>query len=162
MPDPFAILGLPRSFELSSQAIENAYLARSALCHPDLMGDENEASQRSAELNDAKAILVHPESRANALLAAIGGPAKEADRTLPDGFLMQILETREEIESQIATRSANELNFWKEWAAREREAYTAKIAALFRQTPLPDLEIRKQLNAWRYIERLVEQLGDSL
>ncbi len=168
MNDPFDILGLTRTFDLSLDAIERAFLTRSAQCHPDLIGDhdggddvDNEASRRSAELNDAKAVLVNPESRANALLAVLGGPAKEQDRTLPNGFLVEIMETREEIEADVATGSETKKITWREWAARERERYTNTVSMLFKQTPVQVSEIRKQLNAWRYIERLIEQLVDS-
>ncbi len=161
MSDPFDILGLSRSFDLSIDAIERAYLAQSAQCHPDLIGDDDEASRRSAELNDAKAALANPESRANALLAVLGGPSKEQDRTLPNGFLLEMMETREEIEADIASGSEAKRSTWKEWSARERERYTKTVSMLFKQTPVDTSEIRKQLNAWRYIERLIEQLTDT-
>lgn len=161
MPDPFDMLGLTPTFDLSIQSIEAAYLARSVQFHPDLVGDENEAAQRSAELNDARAILVNPESRANALLVASGGLTKEQDRTLPDGFLLEILETREEIESELASDSPTQSALWNKWAALEQDRYNSRISELFRQSPLPLAEIRKVLNAWRYIERLIEQLDHS-
>ena len=160
LSDPFSALGLPARFDLPSEIIEKAYLARSILCHPDVVGNDEEAARRSAQLNDARAILSHAESRANALLQLSGGPSKEQDRSLPPGFLAAILETREEIEEAIASKDPAQLKTWEVWAAQERDRYTSEVAALFCRSPVPVLEIRKHLNAWRYIERLIEHTGE--
>lgn len=158
--NPFALLGVPARFDLDRSTIERAYLARAALLHPDVVGDESDVAVQAAHLNRAKATLLDDERRANALLSLLGGPAKEQDKSLPDGFLFEIMETRQEIEAALASGDARQRSRWQSWAKAERERYRAEVSRLFSQTPTQDAlnAIRTQLNAWRYIERLTEQL----
>lgn len=162
---PFEILGLPRTFELDEGAIRRAYLARVAALHPDLAeGDDAQAD--SAELNRAREILTNPETRANSLLSLLGGPTKEADKSLPPAFLMEIMETREAIETSLASRDEAERKKWSDWGQKERARYVEQVrsqfAGLGASSDQPALkEIRKTLNAWRYIERLIEQLDPA-
>ncbi len=159
--DPFQILGLPRTFNIDAAALRRAYLAQSASLHPDLATDPD-APRRMAALNAAKRTLDDPERRANALLELLGGPASNQDRRLPEGFLIEILETREAIEA-AAAGGEKERQRWQAWAAEQRRQAIADIAAMFQSLPSSPAadalaEIRVRLNAWRYIERLIEQL----
>lgn len=164
--NPFALLGLPPRFDLNAAEINAAHLRRAAALHPDLADaaqDDDESSRLAAELNDAKHQLIDPERRANALLALLGGPSKEQNRSLPDGFLMHIMETREEVEAAAQSKDPQRVVAWNQWAQSQREEYTARVSELFRAlsnppTPAQLAAIRTQLNAWRYIERLIEQL----
>jgi curved DNA-binding protein CbpA len=159
--DPFDILGLPPAFDHAPAAIERAYLARAASVHPDLVGDDDEAAVRAAKLNRAKSVLLNPEQRANALLARLGGPSKAQDKSLPPGFLIEMMETREAIEAAIATGNPEERGQWDRWALEQRSEYVSHIGELFGQVakdPGKLAQIRQKLNAWRYIERLIEQL----
>ena len=151
-PDPFDILGLPPRFDLTPPEIRTAHLSRVARLHPDAAGSDDEA----AAVNDARKILEDPESRARALLARLGPNAPDAD-ALPDGFLMEIMEIREAMES------AADLERFETLAASRRAAHVDRIDQLFRACgPSPSserlAEIRKELNAWRYTERMIEQL----
>ncbi|MFT5422668.1 MAG: DnaJ-domain-containing protein 1 [Phycisphaerales bacterium] len=171
--DPFALLGLPRSFRLTRADIESAYLQRAASLHPDLSGEKaDEAARASSDLNHAKQALLDPETRANALLALIGGAGKSEDKSLPDGFLMEIMEIRQQIEADLAVGGEggkggvggvdeSKRAQWEAWAESRRADLIERVGELFdaasqgRQA-LP--RIRTQLNAWRYTERLIEQL----
>ncbi len=164
-PDAFDLLGLAPTLDLPRDAIERAYLTHARRLHPDLVGSDpraqNDAQQRSSDLNRAARTLRDPEARANLLLARLGGPTKESDRSLPDGFLAQILETRMEIESTRGDPAAR--TRWEAWAQDQRAQYQKRCTALFAALgPVPDGKarqaIRRELNAWRYIERLIEQL----
>ncbi|MCC7387357.1 MAG: hypothetical protein IT431_01170 [Phycisphaerales bacterium] len=168
-PDPFTTLGLPARFDLEPAAIDRAYLARAAAVHPDLAGDDParaaDAARAAAALNHAKAALLDPESRARALLAILAPQAAPADRDLPDGFLMDIMQTRIELDAAIAERDAPALNRWREWAAEQRRSSIDRIAVSFAALTTPPADpdlaaIRRQLNAWRYIERMLEQIPD--
>jgi molecular chaperone HscB len=157
--DPFDLLGLPPVFDLDAPALQRAYLQRSAAIHPDLAAQDAEAARQAAALNQAKRMLDDPERRANALLARLGGPGKERDRSLPPGFLIEIMETREEIESARLDPAAR--TRWEHWGAERRAAYAARVSGLFASAgsnPAVLRAIRTELNAWRYIERLIEQL----
>jgi molecular chaperone HscB len=163
--DPFALLGLPRRFDLTDAQIEKAFLARLAGVHPDLAGDE--AGADAAALTGARAVLADPERRAGTLLALLGGPGPAVDRSLPDGFLMEIMELRERVESDLADAGPREeaRDRWTRFAGDRRQAHIDRVARLFADAPPGGppggetlAEIRLELNAWRYTERLIEQL----
>jgi DnaJ-domain-containing protein 1 len=121
-----------------------------------------DAQQLSAELNAARATLANPESRAEALLSFAGGAPAGSERTLPEGFLSQMMELRESMEVDMASGDARALDRWHDYVNERRAHFIAMLSTLF-STPSPlgaeqRREIRMQLNAWRYIERLIEQL----
>lgn len=161
--DPFETLGLEPRFDLDSAAVERAYLRLAAAAHPDVAGDDAEAARRTAEINDARAVLLDPERRASALLHKLGGPAKDQDKSLPRDFLGEMMELRETIEAAIAGGGDGERATWRAWALKRRAEFIASVGAAFAALASPAAEsdlraIRTRLNAWRYIERLIEQL----
>lgn len=165
--DPFAIFGLPRRFDLDAAVVQRAYLSRSANLHPDLgiepLGD---GGLDSASLNRAKSILDDPEQRADALLVLLGGPTREAERALPDGFLMDIMETRERLDDALRSGDRAAAAELEAWAANQRAAHISTVRDRFAALPAAPSpsqlrEIRRELNAWRYIERMLEQLRDA-
>lgn len=159
--DPFGALGLPRRFDLSEPEIEGAFLQRLAGTHPDIAGDA--ASMDAAALTAARSTLSDPEKRAAALLSLLGGPSAADDDSLPDGFLMEIMELRSEVEDELAGGDEAARARWEAFANDRRAAHIAAVRELF--AGLVDTsdagrlaEIRTELNAWRYTERLIEQL----
>ncbi len=163
--DPYQLLGLAPSFDLNTADVEAAYLARVAHLHPDRADgpvDEGEAALHAAELNDARQTLLDPERRARALLEILGGSA--SDDALPEGFLMEIMEVRMELEQAAGSNDQAQVDHWLNWADERRQSYMEAVAERFRaHQSSPDesafAEIRKLLNAWRYIERMIEQAG---
>lgn len=163
--NPFQLLGLPLRFEIDDAALRRAYLTRVSAIHPDIAGDD-QAQAASAELNLARELLANPESRANTLLALLGGPSKEADKSLPPTFLMEIMETREAIEAALATGDPQERARWTDWGHKQRSSHISQVAAQFgalgaAPPPAALKQIRTTLNTWRYIERLIEQLDPA-
>jgi molecular chaperone HscB len=156
--DAFDVLGLPAEFAVDAAAVNRAYLARSAALHPDLAAGDESAPRKMAELNEAKRVVEDPERRANALLARLGGPSKEEDRSLPDGFLMEMMEVREQMEAE----GTAERGKWEAWAKERRREAIEDVGAMFRAAADEGMlgAIRRRLNAWRYIERMVEQIGE--
>ena len=163
--DPFETLGLEPRFDLAEGDIQRAYLARAAACHPDLVGADPDkaadAARLSAALNRARAVLAAPEDRARALLQRLGGGTGD-ERELPEGFLMEMMETRMEVEAAVETGDSEELARWREWAETERARYNDRLGAMFADLGTPPAAaavqtIRRELNAWRYIERMLEQ-----
>ncbi len=137
------------------------------MAHPDVGevddGPGSPGSPDAAELNRARAILLDGEQRANALLEVLGGPSASACKDLPDGFLMEMMTRRQEIEEEIAQAGDQSRTRWEAWARDERAQYARSACELFGalgEAPGPEklAEIRVLLNAWRYIERLIEQL----
>jgi molecular chaperone HscB len=165
--DPFDVLGLPPRFDLDIAEIERAYFARSAALHPDVAAGDDDAQRRMAVLNQARRTLDDPERRANALLARLGGPASAQDKSLPPAFLMEMMEVREAVEEAVnepdPARRRSERMRWESWAEVQRLNSIREVTEMFQAlgtSPAPDdlRAIRTRLNAWRYIERLIEQL----
>lgn len=160
-PDPFDALGLPPRFELSPRDVRRAWLERSASVHPDRTGPgDAEAARRAAALNDARRTLEDPERRAGALLARLGGPSMAADKSLPPGLLAEFLEVQEAVdEARAAERPLDE---YERWARTKRDEHIQRAGELFARASPNDprslAAIRTELNAWRYVERLIEQL----
>jgi hypothetical protein len=168
--DPFDILGVPPSFDLAREAIEKAAMSRVLLTHPDTAGlsngqhDDEEAAVAAARIHAARDVLLHEESRADALLLRLGGPSREADRSLPAGFLMEILEVRESLEAAVARKDQDAIATWKRWGMAQRADLAKQTSALFAraiEAPSSLQHIRPVLNRWRYIERLIDQLDES-
>ncbi|MFM9959561.1 MAG: iron-sulfur cluster co-chaperone HscB C-terminal domain-containing protein [Phycisphaerales bacterium] len=171
MPDPFDILGLPARFDLDGSALHRAWLAGSARLHPDRPGQssepDTELAQKLAELaalNRAKSVLADPIQRAEALLERLGGgePSKESDKSLPEGFLLDMLEVREQVEQAAASRNLIEMARLEVWAGQKRQEAIETVRGLFAAHTAGDraalVGVRREINAWRYIERLIEQL----
>ncbi len=160
--DPFDLLGLPAAFQVDPAALARAYLARSAAAHPDL-SDDPAAAGDSAALNQARQALEDPEMRADVLLTRLGGPSREADRTLPEGFLAEMMAVREELEAAGAAGDSAAAARLEEWAGGQRAEHIARVGAMFQgltgEPAQASLKaIRRELNAWRYIERMLEQI----
>ena len=90
--DHFALLDLPRRFDLDAAEIHRKFLALSRHAHPDFhAGDTPEVQQLhlqvSAALNQAYRTLKDPAARASYLLALFGGKSSADDKSVPDGFL---------------------------------------------------------------------------
>lgn len=170
MADPFDTLGLKATFDLDAPAIRRAYLARVAAVHPDAaqaaQADAADDARSTAALNDAKRTLEDPERRAIALLARLGGPTKEQDKSLPTGFLMDVMELREGVEEAMASGHADVRERVSQDAAARRAAHISRVSAMFSALGTPPSQaalaaIRTELNAWRYTERLIEQLDPA-
>jgi molecular chaperone HscB len=165
--DPFDTLGLPPRFDLPAAEIDRSYLSASGRLHPDLARDDADAGRAMADLNRAKRILGDPERRADALLTRIGGPRREQERGLPPDFLMEMIEVREAVEAAVGQSEPaarqRERAKWEAWAEERRREAIAEVGGMFEAlgpSPGPGAlhAIRVRLNAWRYIERLIEQL----
>lgn len=164
--DPFALLGLERRHDLDRRTIETAHLRRVALLHPDRIADpirREELQHEVAALNEARELLLDHERRSDRLLTLLGGPSREEDRTLPEGFLVEIMELQEALESALAGSDAAARSAVEGETLERRRRHREQVASLFNAwgaEPDPALlrRIRLELNAWRYIERLREAL----
>ncbi|MEM9065765.1 MAG: iron-sulfur cluster co-chaperone HscB C-terminal domain-containing protein [Planctomycetota bacterium] len=156
MADAFELLGLPARFDLEQSEIRRAHMTRVASVHPDASGG---GEQEAAALNEARRVLESAERRANLLLERLGGPGSD-DHTLPDGFLMEIMETRERIEAALASGDPDARAACETEADERRRAHIERVGGLFEfgDDPGTLAAIRVELNAWRYAERLIEQL----
>jgi curved DNA-binding protein CbpA len=197
--NPFARLGLQPRMDLRVAEIDAAYRRAIGHAHPDRLdagdaqlgagggqGSTSDSESTVEAVNEARRVLVDPESRARAIFAILLSSAETASEkskspepgadqdALPDGFLMQIMETRMAIEHELAGAGSgtdSEIEAarerWEDWAQEQRTGAIGDVTAHFdairaagdesaRAAALGDA--RRALNAWRYIERLIEQL----
>ncbi|MDX9910910.1 MAG: DnaJ domain-containing protein [Phycisphaerales bacterium] len=169
--DAFDRLGIAPQFWVDQSRVQAAYLAAVARVHPDLARGDPDAAARSAELNDALATLMDDERRARAIIHRFWGTEALAGRELPDGFLVDIMGIREEAESDLASGGGAALVRWRERAGAMRAERMGEVGRLIdelteartageaspREAELLR-EVREQLNAWRYVERMLEQI----
>lgn len=190
MADPFDVLGIPARFDLSDRDLHRAWLTKSRSLHADaappdirspvraprdLRGAPFAASvaptekpdadtlRAAAEVNRARAELADPVRRAEALLARLD-PGAAPDKSLPDGFLMELLEAREGLEEATTAKDHAGIRRWHDWASDRGAEYFETTKRLFSEHPAnPDAlkEIRRTLNAWRSLARMLEQMPDS-
>ena len=157
MSDPFALLQLPSTFTLSSDALDLAWMRASATAHPNAGGSVDHAAQ----LNEARELLANSESRANLRLDMLGGPGADQDQRLPDGFLMEMLELRERIDAEIESEGKPATERWQAWVDTEcTKSYDTITPVLDAETASEEdrTGVRLVLNQVRYLERLREQL----
>lgn len=161
LTDPFQILALPRRFDLKPGAIERAMLVRSANTHPDRGGSETDL----AAVQEAHRLIASPERRAIALLELLGGNNPD-DRTLPDGFLPEMMSLRLEMEADLEADRAGAMTRWTAWAQQQQHEIIESIRQSFQEAESVQptdrdaafAAIRTSLNQLRYINRMIEQL----
>ncbi|MCH2162328.1 MAG: hypothetical protein MK085_10710 [Phycisphaerales bacterium] len=164
--DPFQHIGVEPRFDVDPAIIESKLLRATARLHPDRAADEIEAAEWGRELaaiNAAARTLLNDEHRADALLRLLGGPAASDEKGLPDGFLQGILATRMELEEALATGDSEGRSRLESWAHEERSGHRSRIGDLFGRFESQGdkallREIRLELNRWRYVERMIEQM----
>ncbi|MEL6330330.1 MAG: iron-sulfur cluster co-chaperone HscB C-terminal domain-containing protein [Planctomycetota bacterium] len=160
--DPWALLGLEPSFEIEKSELRAAHLRAVSSAHPDTAVDDAERARRTAAINRARDILADDERRAVALLALRGGPGSSEDKSLPDGFLMEMMELREQIEAELGSGDDEARARWESWADGRRAGHIERVREFFASGGEGALAgVRAELNAWRYIERLIEQLDPA-
>ena len=161
----FDLLGLPARFDLSPDEIERAYLERSKATHPDRFatapaGERLAAVQRSVEIQDAYRALKKPTARAEYLLGLRGVKIGDNERIDDAGFLMQILELREELaDARAAGDTALLGKKQKEMQAHHR-ALIAALAPAFERDDLA--RVKQVLIELRYVDRYLEECDAAL
>tara|TARA_R110000868_G_scaffold411617_1_gene706295 strand:- start:383180 stop:383767 length:588 start_codon:yes stop_codon:yes gene_type:complete len=172
--NPFEILGFTPSFSITPDQVQRAYLQRLSASHPDLSGQSTQTLD-PATLNHARDTLLNDEARANLMLEHLGGPSPK-DHSLPDGFLMEMMQLRTQIEEELDPSNPDHTQArtrWQAWANADRTKTIQTLTQIFKQleskspessTESPDQlkqQIRIHLNAHRYTQRLIEQLDPT-
>jgi molecular chaperone HscB len=99
--DPFATLGIARSFDVDLAAVERTHRELSRALHPDkyvsaMASERRAALSKAVEVNEAWRVVRDPIRRAEALLALAGVAVGENKEPAADPeFLMEMLEQRE-------------------------------------------------------------------
>lgn len=168
MTDYYERLGLPRRFSIDEAEVERRYLAQSRQLHPDFhhgagAEEQQAAIAQTAALNQAYVTLKDPFRRAEYLLSLLGGPTAGQEKSQDQAFLMQMMETREQIDDlRVSGGSLRELeaDLVRQFAdvlADVGEQY-AKMETQSPPPPTALVAIRRQLNAARTLQSLLRDL----
>ena len=103
--DRFALLSVDRRFDLDGKQLHQTYKTLMTEVHPDRHSmstkeEQQAAADRASNLTDAYTVLRSPHTRATHLLELLGMPLTEETHSdvLGPGFLMHVMEVREELE----------------------------------------------------------------
>lgn len=162
--DLFGLLGLPAQFDVDAAVLERAFHERTKELHPDRFATAPAAERvaalsRSRALNDAYQTLRKPVARAEYMLERAGVTIGDNEQLDP-GFLMEILELREELAEAKVARRLPEIERLRGAMQARRDAAVGKLPALFERGALP--EIKEQLILLRYLDRYLEECDSAL
>ena len=172
-PSPFAALGVQPEYALNRMALRKRLLALSRRLHPDFFSNaeatvRERAERNTAELNAAFEILDDDFHRADWLVKSLGGPTEEDERKMPPAFLAEVLEWNETIEeAKDAEPDSSEraaLDPLEKSLREQRQELMDLISA--KLDPLPKAhdplltEVRRNLNAIRYIDRSLREISE--
>lgn len=163
MNNHFERLGLPRRFSVDAEALETAYLAKSREAHPDFFAlgtaAEQDASLRdTASVNEAYLVLKDPFRRADYLLTLLGGPTAAQQKDMPQMFLMEMMDLREQIETVTRSGNATQLAALESDLGKRLSASFTTVGKLFETEPVPLVAIRRELNAAKVVKGLLRDL----
>jgi molecular chaperone HscB len=169
--DKFAVLGVPRSFDLETPALEDRFRAVSRKLHPDRFvratpAERRHALEQTTRLNDAYRTLKDPAKRGEHLLELRGLKLGADSAQMDPDFLEQMMEDREKLmEAKLSEKGgpAEVARLAAGIRAQEAQAL-AKAGALLRTLEGPDAAtvglpaIAEQLARLRYYARYLDEV----
>ncbi len=162
--DHFAVLGVPRRFELAADGLERAYKTLSRELHPDRFARADARARRhslgwSVKVNDAYRTLRDPVKRAEYLLRLAGADGGEGEKAeVPAALLQDMLELRSELaEARLEGDDARVAALAADMRERTGRAMAA-VAAGFAAEPPRLPEIARELVALRYYRRFLDEV----
>jgi molecular chaperone HscB len=169
--DPFEALGLPAAYEVDAKLLKRRLLDLTRRMHPDFFGTADAELRALAERNTAAVNEAHEElsddlRRADGIVRRLGGPDENAERQMPQEFLMEVLEWNETLEDQRERppiASGDALDTLEAELKARRADTLAEVGKLL--TPLPEAgapvltEVRRNLNALRYLQKTLAEIG---
>ena len=160
MTDKFAILGVPRRYDLSSEELEARYRELSRQVHPDRFAKAAPAERlraltASTALNDAYRALKTPLGRAAHLLELGGLKLSEKD-TVPQELLLEILELREALGEAKADDDQPRVRELTDEMTARREASMRRIDEIFAAGGGDLAGVKDELIALRYFQRFLD------
>ena len=168
--DHFEAMGMPHSFEIDSEELENLYQRLTLEMHPDFFGASSEEQKRQSEkssvmLNAAYSTLSKPTLRARYLLSQFAlGKSLQKD-TLPEGFLQEMFTLQESLDEMLESGHKSALRKMNEDIQKRYNFIESNYADMFKkiETSPENTEFLQQLqtllNAERYLRRLLERIN---
>src|SRR2546427_3416963 len=168
--DRFAVMGLPRSYELDERALEDTFRSLSRKLHPDRFARATPRERRfsleqTTLLNDAYRTLRDPVKRAEHLLALRGvkvaGEERGGAAAMPQEFLEQALEDREKLLEAKMEGGPEAVARLAEGVRGKRQEAMEEIARALREPSPSDAQLRQTaelLARLRYYARYLDEV----
>jgi molecular chaperone HscB len=135
--DPFAILGIERSFGVDLAVTEKRHRELSRALHPDRYADAGAAERRltlakAIEVNEAWRVVRDPITRAEALFALAGVAVGEQNEPKPGpALLMEAMDRREALAEARAKRDLAAIDHLAGEVAARKSQVEAKLGEGF-------------------------------
>jgi molecular chaperone HscB len=168
--DKFAVLGLPRSYELDEGVLDEAFRGLSRKLHPDRFARATPRERRfsleqTTILNDAYRTLRDPVRRAEHLLALRGvkvaGEERGGAAAMPQEFLEQALEDRERLLEAKMEGGPAAVARLAEGVRGKRQEAMDEIGRALREPSPSDAQLRRTadlLARLRYYARYLDEV----
>ena len=164
MKNHFELLGLTPAFALETGQLDRSYREIQSRIHPDRFAHAGDAERRASmqlttQVNEAYRTLRSPVQRAKYLLELNGvDVAFETNTAMPEDFLMEQMELRENLE---AARDVDSLDMLQKNLLNQKQTLEAKIAECIDgrhdYSSASDL-VRKLM----FLEKVGMEIGDAM
>jgi molecular chaperone HscB len=163
-PDRFAVLGLPRSFEVDAGQLDQRFRSLSRKLHPDRFARASAKERRfsleqTTLLNDAYRRLQDPARRAEHLLE-LRGVRPLSDTAMPEDFLEEAMADREKLLEAKTEGGKDSVEQLAAGIRDKRDAALAEIAGVLRDpSPGPAVlsRVSELLARLRYYARYLDE-----
>ena len=170
--DHFELMGLPRSFEIDSEKLEDLYQNLSLEMHPDFYGTSTKekkilSEKSSVMLNAAYSTLREPVSRARYLMSLLTRGVSIEKEDLPKDFLQEMFSLQESLDEMLESCDQSALCKMNEDLLKRSNLIQSNFASLFKklETSPENTEtlqqLQKQLNTERYLRRLLDRINSK-
>ena len=168
--DHFEVMGLPHSFEIDIDELENLYQRLSLEMHPDFFEgasvEKKMLSEKSSVmLNAAYNSLYLPASRAKYLLSLFSKRKNLKTDELPEGFLEEMFTFQESLDEKLNSCDQPALHKMNEDLQKRYDLIESNYSSLFKKIKIsPDnteilQQLQTQINIERYLRRLLDRLN---
>jgi len=161
----FTLLNLPEAFVVDLKKLDQHYQAIQKEIHPDCFASLNdetkmESVKKTAQVNDAYQTLKSSIRRAEYLLHLYGFDINDEKYTaLPQDFLLQQMEWREELETHHKNKEALE-KLASVVAIKKKQKINLLPTYFDKKNNLPEaIKITRELN---FIEKIEQHISDAL
>lgn len=172
-PNFFELLGLPESFEIDSEDLQQRWKSAAAKVHPDRFASGTAAERRvamqwSAQLNEAYRALRDPVSRARYLCEINGFPVGErTGGQLNPEFLEQQMVWRESLEEirdsigsgdvQSVALARDTLSRLSEQVEQARQACVSQVSRMIDAHCWP--QAATALQQWMFVDKFKQEIS---
>ena len=176
MPDPFTLLGLEPSFDVSLSELANRHRDLSTALHPDRHANASASVRRQAlgraiDVNEAYRKLKNPVTRAEALLERLGLSANPETQTADPSFLMEMMTQREALGEARSEKDGDAVETLEREIAVQQKQTLERLSGAFTSLPMPGevdavpsvlASVHEALGELRYYRRFLDEVSAIL